>query len=81
MTKEIKHTGSFVATDENGDEHTVFVFSEYNVIRDRGAKRRVPGLKSLQLSDGRHVNRVDKGHYELVDTPMVKLTSNNPSAP
>jgi hypothetical protein len=70
------HKGSFVAEDDIGDRYVIHMFQEIDDI----SHVPIEGLISLKTIHGRHVNRITKGKYEIVDfdTP---LESNDPYAP
>jgi len=64
-------TGSFVATDDLGRKFTVHIY-----------KKLISGEHNLRLSDGTHVNRLDKGQYEVVQSNgRLQLRSDHPEAP
>lgn len=81
MSTETKLTSSFTATDQNGENHKIDLFTDFIIISDMSGTERVPGMKSLKMSDGRVVNRVEQGQYETIGIPVLKLTSTDPSAP
>lgn len=77
--KETVHLRSFEAVSESGDQLTVHVYQDVVIVQTRGGTERIPGMMSMQLDGGEHVNLVSKGVYE---TPFgVKLTSDDPNAP
>ena len=76
-----KRTGSFSARDDNGRQYTIHIYTEYTNAGSRDDPHAVlEGPKELVLSDGSHVNRRDKGIYEIVGTG-VTLRSDSPDAP
>lgn len=75
---------SFVATDADGNEYTVFNYCE--MIDTTDSRSRMPTqvpakMGNLRTSDGRAVNRVAKGSYEIVGLPMIPITSDDINAP
>ena len=79
-----RQEGSFVATDAGGNEYTVFMYRDMIDTTNMHSRTRtqVPAaLGELKTSDGRHVNRIDKGSYEIVGRPMIPISSDDPNAP
>lgn len=76
-----EQTGSFEAQGGDGRQYTLYVFTTFHEAWNGSGYDRVAGLKSIRLGDGRSVNRVDKGRYEIVGRPMIPLTSDDPAAP
>lgn len=79
-----RQEGSFVATDCGGNEYTVIMYRD--VIDTTTQHSHVPtqapaALGELRTSDGRDVNRIEKGSYEIVGHPMIPITSDDPNAP
>ena len=71
----------FTATDSNGDEIVIFIeHGQFDVNTNQlGGKNRLPGLRT---EDGRYVNYLRKGQYEIVDEDgNIPLTSTDPIAP
>ena len=79
-----RREGSFVARDADGNEYTIIMYRgmiDTTHMHSR-VRTEVPArLGELRTSDGRHVNRIAKGSYEIVDRPMVPITSDDPNAP
>lgn len=78
MLKRRDHVGSFIARDDQGNEHTLHVL--VNIVdagnkSDPHAERR--GLKSIVTEDGDPVNRIDQGKYQVVTTGEI-LHSTDP---
>ena len=67
----MKQVGAFRATDPDDDVVIVEVWQEF----DRGIGKN----KDLRTSDGRYVNRLDRGKYQIFNGP--ELTSDDPDAP
>jgi hypothetical protein len=74
-----KQIGSFVAKDSHGNQHTITVSQKFIEAVDQHGEHwgELPGLKSLE-TDGRPVNRLEKGQYQIVGG--VLLTSDDPRA-
>jgi hypothetical protein len=47
----------------------------------RGGWSRGVGLGELWTTDGHRVNRLDKGHYEIIGWTDVEVWSDDPNAP
>jgi len=81
MLKEIRHTGSFIAVGEDGSERKLHIFTQ---IIDAGTldnpDAELEGLKELRTDDGKAVNRLEKGKYQVVVTGET-LRSDSPNAP
>ena len=84
MGMRTNQVGSFIARDDDGREYTIHILT-YTVSvgnkSDSNAERE--GMtSSLRTSDGRAVNRLEKGRYELLHPVRnVRLTSDDPNAP
>lgn len=75
----------FSAREENGDE--IIIFIEHGVLdstlkrdqRQGYGQNRLPGLRT---EDGRYVNYISKGRYEIVDEEAnIPVSSDDPNAP
>lgn len=77
--KHTKQIGTFTARSADGDEYTINVFQDFIVAATRGGSQDVPGIKSLRTDNGQHVNWIEKGKYELVDSGL-ELLSDDPNA-
>ena len=80
MAKRIEHTGSIRAIDDVGQSRTLHLYTEYADAGDGGGPLAIPVKLIIKTEDGEHVNRLDKGSYEVVATGE-KLRSNDPKAP
>ena len=81
MPNRIRRMGSFIATDDNGKRHTLHVVTTYVYAGDNvDPNAELQGVSSIQTEDGRHVNRLRKGEYEVSVTGF-KLHSDDPKAP
>lgn len=76
-----KFKGSFLAFDEQGRESKLNVFVELiSAATMRDPRRVVEGQKFLLTEDGKFVNRLDKGRYQIACTGEL-LQSDDESAP
>jgi hypothetical protein len=75
----VKQTKTFRAHDDNGQAYVLNLFTEY----DRTAQGQIEGLSEIRTRDGLHVNRLDKGKYEIltVSQPHIFLHSDDSDAP
>ena len=79
QTMSSSHT--FTATSEAGTEYTIRVRIPRVSIPGRGGPLATrAGRPELHTSDGRSVNRLEKGVYQVVTTGVV-LRSSSPDAP
>ena len=62
MSIEIRHTGSFRATDDQGRSCTLHTYTRFEHTR----LHLIEGLKTIRTADGGHVTRLDKGKYQLL---------------
>ena len=77
-----KTVGEFVATESTGREHKIVVIQEFIESKLLDATTSIiPTVKSLRTLDGNCVVRFEKGKYEIVGTPTINLTSDDPAAP
>lgn len=76
-----KLTQTFEAKTPTGKSVTLFQYQEFISTRTlSGDAGPLPGLKRLTTTEGYHVNRIDKGVYEIVETGE-RLHTNDPKAP
>ncbi len=76
-----RQTGSFDAVDGTGRLWTIFIYTDFLDVSTTGNPHAVrEGLKELRTSNGHHVNRIEKGRYEVVG-PGITLCSDSPEAP
>lgn len=72
---------SFTAIDPDCQPVTLHVMVD---VVDAGTRRdptaTVDGFKSIETNDGKTVQRIDKGVYQIVATEQ-RLTSDDPDAP
>lgn len=77
MSRWKEYTGSFIAHDEEGNEVTIEVFTEFH---EDVRGNRLEGLKEFRLRNGEYVNRIQKGKYQVVQTGEL-LYSDDDDAP
>jgi hypothetical protein len=76
-----KQTGSFRAKDTQGNEHTIFIYTDFIDASGLDGSAVIPGMKCLKLRDGRSVNRIDHGKYQVIGGMLpIDLTSDDPAA-
>lgn len=71
----------FIAKDPQGEEIVIFIeHGQFDAMSNQlGGKNRLPGLRT---EDGRYVNYLKKGQYEIVDDEgNIPVSSNEPHAP
>jgi hypothetical protein len=74
----------FTAKDDHGIEYTLRVCQGEHDTCDKfvGRQTSLDRLKQLQTSDGRAVNWLGKGEYEIIDGPRsIIVRSDKPDAP
>jgi hypothetical protein len=76
MLKTIRLKCSFPARDGQGKTRSLDVFVEDAGTRGN-PKAEVERLRILRTREGQHVNRLDKGRYQIVETGEI-LTSDDP---
>ena len=79
-SKTLEHTGSFDAVSADGETYTLEIWTTIIRGNTSDGPYRTEGLKELRTSDGRHVNRIAKGEYEVIGIESVRLTSSSPNA-
>jgi hypothetical protein len=72
--------GSFMAKSESGKKVEIFVSQEMTGVPDLSGKGEMGDLV-LKTKDGKDVNRIEKGSYEIVGVPAIAVTSSDPNAP
>jgi len=74
----------FQAQDPLGRSYTIEVFQQYLVSTDLdGVTSRIPGLRSFRTSDGKSVNWLERGRYQIFTpehTGGLDLESTDPNA-
>jgi hypothetical protein len=80
--KRVELVREFSAHTSTG---TAYVIRHFRDILDVGThddpSAELPGLESLRTRDGRAVNRLEKGKYEIVGYLSEVVTSTDPMAP
>lgn len=71
-----RKTATFAAHTEDGHQVTIHEITEFLEV---GTPDETSGLAELLTDDGRPVNRIEKGKYQLVATGEI-LTSDDPNA-
>jgi hypothetical protein len=75
-----RQTGTLVARDELGQEHTIYIITNFTPSRAHGrSDELIEGLEELQLADGAPVNLIERGRYQVVKTGAI-LRSDAPNA-
>ncbi len=76
----IEQTGQFTAHDAEGNQYVICVFTPFKEVRSSKGLHRIAGIPELTCN-GLHVNRIDKGRYELLSRPQTtELFSDDPDA-
>ena len=73
--------GSFRASAENGECHTIEVWTHFGAVHDRDISRVAPSLLVLTTTDGHGVDRIGKGLYRFTERPDVVLSTDASNAP
>lgn len=84
MAMRTNQVGSFVARDEEGRKYTINILTyTVNVGNRTDPNAEREGMtSSLRTVEGKAVNRLDKGKYEMLHPVRnVRLTSDDPNAP
>jgi hypothetical protein len=80
MPKERRHIGSFPAVSQSGDVRTIHVYQEFIISKSLNAPpEETPSWREFITEDGKRVNYLEKGKYQLVATREI-LTSTDPNA-
>jgi hypothetical protein len=75
---------TFTATERGGASHTIHELRGEHDVRTMftGPRKAQDALHDLKTDDGRWVNYVSKGVYDIVASPvMIRVTSDDPNAP
>ena len=72
-------TKQFKAQDDSGKTQTLFVYQDFIRIQGAVESAEVPGQKSIFTANRQHVNVVEKGKYQIVETGLI-LFSDAPDA-
>ena len=80
--KRVELVREFAATSSHGRRYRLQHFRDIlDVGTHDNPAAELPGLEAIKTVDGRSVNRLEKGKYEIVDYPSVVVTSADPMAP
>jgi hypothetical protein len=75
-SKEQRLEGSFVTTDEKGEEHTLHVYGNYNISRSlTGSEQATRTTFVIQTEDGRSVSPTGDGKYRVSGTALILHTT------
>jgi hypothetical protein len=72
--------GSFMARSVSGNKVEIFISQEMTGVPNVSGKGEM-GALILKTKDGKDVNRIEKGSYEIVGSPAIAVTSSDPNAP
>src|SRR5258708_39714128 len=78
--KRVLPRGSFKAKSDDGKEVEIFIFQTMTDESVNYGDDTTASALSLQTRDGKEVNRIDKGVYQIVETGLV-VRSSAPVAP
>lgn len=73
--------GSCRAHTQDGEWHTIEIWTHFAEVHDRDLARVRPSLLVLTTTDGHGVDRIQKGEYRLTDSPEISLSTDDPNAP
>ena len=80
MKKRVDLKGSFEAFNVEGVTRLIYVYADILDASSHGnPNAEIEGIRSLRTRNGQHVNRLDKGKYQVVETGEM-LTSDDPLA-
>ncbi len=80
MKKRVDFKGSFDAHNSQGGTTLIDIYVDIlDASTIENPEAELEGFKSLRTRTGQHVNRLEKGKYQVVVTGEV-LTSNDPLA-
>ncbi len=82
MANRRRRAGSFWAVDGDSKRHYVIIYAQYTDAPADGSNGHdeVPSLLEYVTSTGLRVNRLEKGHYQIIQTGVI-LRSDTPDAP
>ncbi len=78
--KRVLPRGSFKAKSDDGKEVEIFIFQTMTDESVNYGDDTTASALALQTRDGKEVNRIDKGVYQIVETGLV-VRSSAPVAP
>ena len=73
--------GSFKAYDKDGGSYTIEIWTHFDAVHDRERARVEPSLLVLRTTDGRGIDHIEQGEYQLTDNPEIRLSSKDAHAP
>jgi hypothetical protein len=80
VKKRVDLKGSFEAYNAQGVTRWIYVYVDILDVSSPGnPNSEIEGLRNLRTKSGHHVNRIDKGKYQVVETGEM-LTSDDPLA-
>lgn len=79
--KHLQCIGSFKAYTQDGEPHTIEIWTHFGGVHDRELARVAPSQLVLTTTDGHGIDRVDQGEYRLTDSPEISLSTDDPNAP
>ena len=72
MQNRVKETNRYVASGSDGKSYSVIEYTEFlNTSTLLDSSSWTPGMKSLKLANGDHVNKVSDGKYQIVRTGVT----------
>lgn len=82
----MQKVGSFKAQDADGKQYTIGMYREKidtTHLRSKSRESVLGSLLTLQTDQWHHVNRIDKGSYEILhpNYGTIPITSDDPQAP
>lgn len=78
--RNLECIGSFKAFTQEGEEHTIEIWTHFDEVHDRNRRRVEPSRLYLMTTDGNDVDRVAQGEYRLTKNPEVSLSTDDPDA-
>ncbi len=78
---DLRYIGSFAAVDNGGNSYTIHEYMKVTHGRGSSGSHSSPNAHDLRTDDGRHVNRVSKGVYEIMGFETIRVTSDDSAAP
>ncbi len=78
---QLECIGSFYAYTQDGERHTIEIWTHFGEKHDRDLRRVSPTQLVLTTTEGYNVDRVAQGEYRMVDNPEISLSTDDPNAP
>ncbi len=70
-----RRTGIFTARSDDGREYRLYIYTDYvRASSFQHPSAVVEGLREIRTADGRHVNRLEKGHRYLRSCSNLQRT-------